>query len=153
MFIGTYDPDATILLLNDLPVFGFADGESIVVERNEDFTNELVGIKGDVARAINRNATGTLTFTLMHNSPFVQVIEAMAHADYPPVVNFGMQDPSSFESFGSSQCWLKTDASHSWSNEVGSREYVFFATNIRRGSPTNNVIGALAYAANRGLGS
>jgi len=144
-YLGTYDPDKVVLTIDEIPVIGFADGDAITVERNEDFSNETVGIKGDVSRAINRNATGTLTVTLLHNSPSVAQFEKMMHEDYPPVVKIECFDPSSAESFSASQAWLKTDASHTYGNETGTREYVFFLTRIRQGQYVENFIENLAY--------
>lgn len=145
-YLGTYDPQAVIVTIDKLPIVGFSDGDAITVERNEDFSNETVGIKGEVSRAINRNATGTLTVTLQHNSPSVAQFEAMMHADYPPVVTIECFDPASAEKFSSSQAWLKTDASHAYGDEVGSREYTFFLTSIRAGQYIENFAQNLAFA-------
>lgn len=151
LFLGTYDPDKLIVLLDDQEVYGFAEGDMVVVDKSEDFSNEYVGSKGEVSRAINRNATGTITIRLQHNSPFIRTIEQWANADYPPVVNFSVVDPASYEKFGSALCWLKTDASHNFGNEIGEREYVFFTNQIRRGSPNTNLLSTLAYAAFQAL--
>lgn len=144
-YLGTYDPQQVVLTVDELPVIGFAEGDAITVERNEDFSNETVGIKGDVSRAINRNKTGTLTIVLQHNSPSVAQFEEMMHEDYPPIVKIECFDPSSAESFSASQAWLKTDASHAYGDEVGTREYVFFLTTIRQGQYAENFIENLAY--------
>ncbi len=149
LFLGTYDPQQVVVSLDDTPIIGFADGDAIVVEKNEDFSSETVGIKGEVSRAINRDRTGTLTITLQHNSPSVAQIEAMAHAEYPPVVKVSVADPSSVESFASTQAWLKTDASHAFGDEVGTREYTFFLTTVRKGNFIANFATDLAF----GLGS
>lgn len=146
LFLGTYDPGQLVLTIDELPVIGFQEGDSIVVERSEDFSSETVGIKGEVSRAITRNETGTLTVTLQHNSPSVAQFEAMMRADYPPVVKIALYDPSSAESFSATYGWLKTDASHSFGNEVGSREYVFFLNKIRQGTYKDNFVSDLAFA-------
>ena len=151
LFLGTYDPDKLIILLDDQIVFGFAEGDMVVVEKSEDFSNEYVGTKGEVSRAINRDVTGTITVRLQHNSPFVGIIERWANADYPPVINFTVKDPSSSAQFGSSLCWLKKDATHNYGDNIGEREYVFFTNQIRRGSPNLNLFSSLAYAAFQGL--
>lgn len=144
-YLGTYDPQAVVLTVDKLPVVGFQEGDAITVERNEDFSSETVGIKGEVSRAINRNATGTLTVTLQHNSPSVAQFEKMMHEDYPPVVTIECFDPSSAEKFSASQAWLKTDASHAYGDEVGSREYTFFLVSIRQGQWIENFAKNLAF--------
>ena len=145
-YLGTYDPQAVVLTIDKIPVVGFSDGDAITVERSEDFSNETVGIKGEVSRAINRNATGTLTVTLQHNSPSVAQFEQMMHADYPPVITIECFDPASAEKFSASYGWLKTDASHTFGDEVGSREYTFFLSNIRQGQYIENFAENLAFA-------
>jgi len=127
-------------------VVGFQEGEAITVERSSDFSNETIGMKGETTRTINRDNTGTLTITLQHNSPSVAQFEEMMHQDYPPVVRLAVFDPSSAESFGTSYGWLKTDASHSFGDEVGSREYVFFMNNVRKGQFIENVAANLGFA-------
>src|SRR5690554_3937716 len=144
-FMGTYDPQQVVLTVDDIPVIGFQEGDAITVEKSEDFSSETVGIKGEVSRAINRNVTGTLTITLQHNSPSVAQFEQMMHEDYPPVVRLSVFDPASAESFGTSFGWLKTDASHAFGDEVGSREYTFFMTNIRKGEFIENFSKNLAF--------
>lgn len=145
-YLGTYDPDQVVLTIDDTPVVGFQEGEAITVERNSDFSSETIGMKGETSRNVNRDNTGTLTITLQHNSPSVAQIEEMAHQDYPPVVRVNVFDPASAESFGTSYAWLKTDASHSFGDEVGSREYVFFMTNVRKGQFIENFAANLAFA-------
>lgn len=150
LFLGTYDPEQVVILLDNLPVMGFAEGSMVSVEKNEDFSNSYVGTKGEYSRAINRNKSGTITIRLQHNSPFVAIIEGWANQDYPPVISFAVVDPASYETFGNTHCWLNTDAVHDFSNEIGEREYVFWAGNIRKGS-IGNPIASLAYAAAQGL--
>lgn len=145
-YMGTYDPQQVVLTVDDIPVIGFQDGDGIVVERSGDFSSETVGMKGEVSRSISRDVTGTLKVTLQHNSPSVVQFEDMMHEDFPPVVRLAVFDPASAESFGTSYGWMKTDASHSYGTEVGSREYTFFMTNIRKGSFLAN------FAKNLGFG-
>ena len=51
LFLGTYDPDKLIVLLDDQEVYGFAEGDMVIVEKSEDFSNEYVGSKGEVSLA------------------------------------------------------------------------------------------------------
>lgn len=149
-FLATYDPDKVAIILNGEEVYGFADGEMVTVERNEDIFNNLVGSKGEVSRAFNRNTTGTITIRLQHTSPFVKRIMEYAIADstgaIPPIMNFIIKDPSSNDQIIATQCWLNVDASHAWGNEVGTREYQFFAVNVVS-APNINLAAGLAFAA------
>lgn len=133
-FLRTYDPEQVVIVLNEEPVVGFADGEMVTVEKNGDFFFNMVGTKGEVSRAMNRDNTGTITLRLQHTSPFIERIQQYAFADnfggVPPILGFRIYDPSSNDQLLATQVWLNTDASHTWGNEVGVREYQFFAVNV-----------------------
>lgn len=146
-FIATYDPKRVIIQFDGEDVYGFADGTMVTVERNEELFNNMVGSTGEVARAVNRNDTATITIRMQHVSPFIAKIKEWAAADIAPIVNFSVIDPASYDDLLVAQCWLQTDASHEWGNEVGDREYQFFAVNLvdDLGSgidPSLNVLGA-----------
>lgn len=150
-FLATYDPNEVQIILNGEEVYGFPDGDMVTVERSEDLFNNMVGTKGEVSRALNRNKSGIITIRLQHTSPFVKRIMEYAIADsfggIPPIMNFIIKDPSSNDQVIATQCWLNTDATHSWSNEVGVREFQFFAVNVVSGPNTNLAVGQ-AFAAN-----
>jgi len=155
-YMGTYDPNKVVVVVDHIPVIGFQEGDAITVERSEDFSSETVGIKGEVSRAINRNNTGTMTVILQHNSPSVAQFEQMMHQGgvdgFPPVVMISVFDPASAEAFSTSWAWLKTDPSHGFGDEIGSREYVFFLTTIRQGGYVEQFAPNLAFALANNIG-
>lgn len=152
-FIGTYDPLAVNIQLGGQEVYGFADGEMVTVEKNADFFNNMVGTKGDVTRAVNRDNTYTITIRLQHTTPFIEIIEnykaVQSVAQIPPVLTFQLDDPSSFDRSFAAQVWLNVDATHDWGDETGVREYQFFAVNGVTGANTS--VTALNFAVNAGL--
>lgn len=154
-FLATYDPDKVAIILNGEEVYGFPDGDMVTVERNEDLFNNMVGTKGEVSRALNRNTSGTITIRLQHTSPFIKRIMEYALADstggIPPIMNFIIKDPSSNDQIIATQCWLNTDATHNWSNEVGVREFQFFAVNVVS-APNTNLAAGQAFASLLGNG-
>lgn len=154
-FLATYDPDKVSVLLNGEEVYGWADGDAITVERNNDITTEMVGMKGEISRAVNRDKSGMITLRLQHTSPFIERIMGYILADdangVPPIMNFVIKDPASNDQIIATQCWPKTDASHTWGSEVGVREYRFFAVNVVA-APNTALSSSLAFAANLGLG-
>lgn len=146
-FIATYDPKKVIIQVDGEEVYGFAEGTMVSVERNEELFNNQIGTKGEVARAVNRNKTALITVTLQHVSPFVAKIKEWAAQDIAPVITFGVIDPASYDDLLVAQCWLQKDSTHEWGNEVGNREYQFFAVNLQDdlgtgADPSLNVLGA-----------
>lgn len=152
-FIGSYDPDEVTILLNGDEVFGFAEGEMITVEKNEAHFTTHTGAKGETTRAAIRDNNYTVTIRLQQTSPFVNTLEGYKLANnvtiVPPVWQLQIKDPSSFDGFFAAQAWLQEDPSRSWGNEVGVREYTFFAV----GGITSDdaVKGALNFAFDNGI--
>lgn len=153
-FLATYDPKKVIIQINGEDVYGFADGDMVTVEKNEEYFNNFVGTKGEVTRAKNANETGSVTFRLQHTSPFIEVLNNYAKAELagniPPVLGISVVDPASYDNIVATQCWLQSDGTKSWSNETGVREYTFFAVNIVTG-PNQAINTGLAVAAGVGL--
>lgn len=152
--LATYDPQSVQIQLNAENVTGFADGDMVTVTRNEDLTSEMVGTKGEITRAINRNSTATITLRLQHTSPFVTRMIEYATADnlfgIPPILDFRVVDPSSSDVIVAAQCWIKSDTDHAWGNETGVREYTLFAVNYQS-APNELLSTSLAYAQTVGL--
>lgn len=129
-FLKTYDPKAVQLSISGYEVVGFAEGDMITFTRNEDLFTPVVGSKGDVSRAVNRNDTGTLTFRLQHTSPSVAVVDGYIAAEdnlgVPKLFNMVIEDPASGEKVVGYVGWPITQPERTWGNEVGVREYTFF---------------------------
>lgn len=131
--LASYDPAKVSIQIAGVDIVGFPDGDMVTVSKNEDFFNNMVGTKGEVTRAVNRNNTGTITLRLQHTSPSIAFIQAMALTDglgVPPILPFTVLDPSSHDKILATQVWLQADAEHNWGNETGVREYQFFAVNV-----------------------
>lgn len=133
-FLKTYDPDEVTVWVSTHEVSGFAEGDMVTVERNEDIFNPVVGSKGEVSRAFNRNMTGTATIRLQHTSPSIRFLDALIAAEeqngVPPVISVAIKDPASGEDYLGTQGWIITQPTRTWSNEVGVREYQFFLVNV-----------------------
>lgn len=80
--ITPYNPDKVELNFGGMFAFsGFAEGTAIEAQRNNPRTNNVVGMKGDVATTLNADKTGTLTVTLLQNSPTNQYLSALVAAE------------------------------------------------------------------------
>lgn len=68
------------------PIFfdGFADGDAISVEFDEDRETTNVGVDGNVVRVINNNRVATVTLRLQRGSPSAAALRAWKTAFAPP---------------------------------------------------------------------
>lgn len=64
-----------------LLIKGFADGTFLEMQRAVPRTEIMVGAKGDVGITKSANYTGTVTFTLLQNSPTNQYLSAIVNAE------------------------------------------------------------------------
>lgn len=141
--IGTYDPNQVeIISTLDVisgdgpePMSGFAEGTFINLSRNEDLFNSYVGTRGEVSRAINRNQTYTLTFTLQQTSEWngklfnlvgLETIGAspkdIAYSSFiiriPDLVDIEI-----------TESWIMSMPDVTLSGEIEAYEWTFFCTN------------------------
>lgn len=67
----------TKAILAGMIVTGFADGDAIQSERNEDKRTHVVGAGGDVTINESNNDTGTVTLTLKPSSPALPLVRSL----------------------------------------------------------------------------
>ncbi len=72
-----YDPGLIVLSLAGIPIGNFAEGTFVTAERATDAFATQVGAGGDVTRVRSRNKTGTVTFTVMAESPSNDALSAL----------------------------------------------------------------------------
>lgn len=152
-FLATYDPEKVQIQLNYENVTGFAKGSMVSVTRNEDKFNNVVGTKGDVSRAVNRNNTYTIKISLQQTSPFNLTLNRYMNAENyggtPPILNFSIVDPASYEKIFAAMCWIQKEPERSFSDEVETREWEFFATAV---GVTENTVLSMGSAIGATLG-
>lgn len=128
MAVKTYDPKEVRISIAGFLATGYADGTSIVIERNEpNRYNEHVGAQGEVSRTATTNRTALLKITLKQTSPFnqtLQTVEATLNAAKFPVSIQNKSDLSYLA--GSSEAWIKTMPNKELGQEEQMREWTIF---------------------------
>ncbi len=81
MSVKTYDPKQVSVIIGVAPLSGFADGDFVTVERNEDNWTLLVGADGESTRAKNANKSGKVTIRLMSESVSNDTLSDLQIAD------------------------------------------------------------------------
>jgi hypothetical protein len=123
----TLDAKQLALVIGGVLINGFADGEYINVEYNEDAFKFKSGSDGLGARAKTNNKSGTITINLMPNSPANAVLSGLYNLDDATsagVVPFTITDLAAGDSFTGQGAWVKKAAGRSFQTEVTARQWV-----------------------------
>lgn len=132
MTIRTYDPAFVVLVVGDTIPTDVAADTMYVVSKDEDRVMPLVGVKGEVAIAKNRNSLGTLTISLKQTSPTNQVLmnyyAATAAGGSDFIFNVTLVDPSSAIELNT-QGWVQTQPEFTMGKEVSQLDWVIGLAN------------------------
>lgn len=126
--VRTYDPKLIIVTFGVTPIFGFAEGTFLSVERNGDGFEKSKGADGTVDR-INKNAfDGMITLTIKQTSLTNDALSAIFNADqlsnagvFPMLV----KDLNGLTLVSAPQAWIKKDPNMEYSDSLGTREWAF----------------------------
>lgn len=125
--MDTYDPESvTISVIGNL-ITGFAAGEFITAEYNEDAFTTVVGADGKVCRVRNANQTATITLTLMQSSPSNDVLSAAANLDRLTGNGAGaflLKDGRGTTLLSAQNCWVKKPPPAGFGKELGDRAWI-----------------------------
>lgn len=128
MTVKTYDPKQVQISIGGNIISGFADGEFINVERDENMFTKVSGADGEVSRAKSNNKMGTMTLTLMGTSASNDILSAFAIAD--ELTNSGVVPIFIKDSLGTSilfaaEGWVRKMPAYTASKEITDRAWVF----------------------------
>lgn len=115
------------------PITGFADGEAITVERNEDAFSLLVGADGEATRAKSNNRSGRITLRLLQTSESNLILNDFAQADEvgdAGLVPVFIKDASGNSIYTAEQAWVVKRPSAAFGAEAGDREWVLETDNL-----------------------
>lgn len=133
---GSYDPSQVIITVGRVILSGFSDGDFVMAERDEEMYFTKVGADGGVARARNANKSGTFTFKLLPTSKSNdQLSELLATDDLTndglSVFPISVSDGSGRSLAVATQCWIKSIPAATFAKEVGEREWIFSAADLK----------------------
>lgn len=127
MTTATYDPNNIAISLGSILAGGFTDGDFVTAERAEDAFTSKSGADGLVTRTHNRNAIGTVTLTLMAESPTNDLLSALHEEDV--LFHTGVRSLTIKDLFGNTlvfaeEAWVKKPPPVTYGKESGEREWV-----------------------------
>lgn len=130
--IKAYDPKKVSCSIGLQPVTGFAPDTKITIARTNNVTTVTNGIDGDISVNIDNRYTGTATISLLHNSPFNDLLTSWVlslEATSYPFLPFEMNDPSGQAI--STICWIEVQPDYAVAQETGSLEWVLGLADAR----------------------
>ena len=128
MAFKNYDPGRVVVTFRGILLTGLMDGTFVSAERTEDAFEMSVGVAGDVTRVRNRNKTGTVTATIMAESPSNNLLSAVALADESTGLGYGsllIKDLNGTTLVASPQAWIRKLPVTEYADTASSREWAF----------------------------
>lgn len=111
-------------------VTGFSNGSTIDVARNSDKYTPHVGAKGDTTYAKTNDNSGTMVFTLKHDSSSNRILSRLAASDETFSARLVDANDSGKAKAGGSDCVIMKPADMSRGSEIGEREWTIAVPNL-----------------------
>ena len=128
MAVMTFDPKRVIVTVNGVPITGFADGDSAVVEYDEDAWTKTTGNDGDVCRTYQNRKGAKITLRLMYGSPANAILDTFAKLDAATKINpvaILIKDTLGLSQAFARSAWLLKDPGMTVGREPGDKEWVY----------------------------
>lgn len=145
---ATYDPSAVQVSFGGYILGGFQSGTFIDAERAVDGFQMHVGSLGDVTRTRSLNRTGHVTFTLMAQSPYNDLLQTLADADETSGTGIGTLSILDNNSVGdiagpaevhASKAWIRKRPKWDRAQESGAVTWIIDAADLEINSSGNAV--------------
>jgi len=123
----TFDIKKCLILVGPSRIQGFADGEAISLELDDDLYQKEAGADGDIARSRRHGLSASAKISLMQSSPSNDVLMAWAVADR--ATNAGVFPLTVTDLLGTTvvfapYCWVKKTPALSLGKELSNREWM-----------------------------
>lgn len=133
MALKSYNFAKVAVSLGGRILTGFADGESITVERNEDAWTLRIGADGEGTRAKSNNRSGRVTMRFLQTAEANAILNSFAAADEIADAGaqpFFMKDVGGNSLYSAEQMWIVKRPAAGFGNEAGEREWVLETDNL-----------------------
>ena len=129
-----FNLDELVLIFAGVPLTEFAEGDSIVIELNEDDWIVVQGHHGSVIRAKKPNSVATGTVTIMQGSPANAALQAIADLDLRTGLGAGefyLEDLNGSDTVIAPTSWITKRPPINKSTEPGGVEWGFTLANVQ----------------------
>ena len=127
MGVKTFDPKQVQVIIGGNEIAGFADGEFINIERDENTFSKVVGADGEVSRSKSNNRSGALTLTLLQTSASNDVLSAIMIADEltnSGIIPIFVKDSLGTTNLFAGEGWIQKPPASPFDKEITNREWV-----------------------------
>lgn len=133
MAFKNYDPKLITVVFGGIVLSGYADGELVKVERDEDTFSKSVGAHGDTTRVRNRNRNGMITVRLQAESDTNDKLSAIHAAD--ELTGTGtrpvqVKNLNGTTVHSAQTAWLRKPPESGFAKEASVREWVIDCYNL-----------------------
>lgn len=111
-------------------VTGFSNGSTVDIARNSDKYTPHVGAKGDTTYAKTNDNSGTIVFTLKHDSNSNRILSRLAASDETFSARLVDANDGGKAKAGGSDCVIMKPADMSRGSEIGEREWTIAVPNL-----------------------
>lgn len=124
--VREYDPNKILVTIGGSPIGGFPDDNFISIERETALYTKVTGADGYTTRIKSNNRSGSVTLTLMQNSPSNYVLEGYVAADDASkngTFSFMIKDLNTSSVVFSATGWVARYPTIAYGNDMGTREW------------------------------
>lgn len=125
-----YDFNNVNIIVNGRFITGYFEGSNIVITRNADKYIKSIGVKGEISYAKNNDKSGTVTFSLEHNSPTNDFLTQIANSDDFAEVSVIDSNKDGKINIASNECVIMRPADLTRGLEISGREWTIDVPNI-----------------------
>ncbi|AUN19971.1 hypothetical protein RSJ22_00295 (plasmid) [Clostridium botulinum] len=126
--IKPYNPELVNLILTHSRgthyVTGFSNGSEIACERESDKYVKHTGMKGDTTFARSLDKSGTITFSLKHDSPSNKLLYTLSEGDTTFDTQLVDGNDVSKSKAGGTECVIMKPANLTRGSEIAEQEWV-----------------------------
>jgi hypothetical protein len=130
---ATYSPNKIQMVWNAIPMLAFMDGSFVTVERTADGFTRTPGAHGDVTRVQSHDRGGSVTVSLMWQSPTNDLLSAAARTDELYGTETGpllVKDLNGTSLFTAEVAWIRKVPTSEFGTDAPSREWIFDCAEI-----------------------
>lgn len=136
----TFDAAQVTVSFNGILLYGYAPGEFLTIERDENMFNKVIGAAGEGARAKTNNKGGMVTLRLLQTSDANDLLSALALADENLNTGSGVlmiRDNSGTLICVCDDAWIQKLPTINFGTEITTKEWVFECVNIQYNGGSN----------------
>jgi hypothetical protein len=128
MALKSYDPKQVAVIIGTRPISGFADGEFVSVERNNDAWTYTTGADGEGTRVKSNDRSGRVTLTLAQTAVDNAYISELAIADELAgggTIPVTIRDKSGNDIHATETAWVVKMPVANYDKATTNREWIF----------------------------